>query len=77
MSNLNQGILNNLPVLLPPLDEQHRIVAIVDRLMDTCDTLEAQLSRQQALGAELLDAVLHGAAHGEEQPVVQEPVTAG
>jgi type I restriction enzyme S subunit len=64
-------------VALPPLEEQQRIVATVDRLMDECDTLEAQLSRQQALGAELLDAVLHGAAHSEGQPAMQEAMTAG
>jgi type I restriction enzyme S subunit len=59
-------------VPLPPLEEQQRIVATVDRLMDACDTLEAQLSRQQTLGAELLDAVLHDASTTGPEAVLAE-----
>jgi type I restriction enzyme S subunit len=66
MPKTNQSELRRVVVPLPPLDEQQRIVATIDRLIDVCDTLETQLNRQQTLGAELLDAVLHGAAHGED-----------
>ena len=37
---MNQAKLNSIPVALPPLAEQHRIVARVEELMKLCDTLE-------------------------------------
>ena len=77
MPKINQGVVLNTLIPVPPRKEQQRIVATVERLMDACDTLETQLSRQQALGAELLDAVLHAAAQGDEQPALVEAVTAG
>ncbi|WP_253446601.1 restriction endonuclease subunit S [Halomonas sp. Y3] len=43
MTNLNHGILNKMPVALPPKDEQHRIVEKVDELMALCDQLKARL----------------------------------
>jgi type I restriction enzyme, S subunit len=45
MVNLNHGILRRMPLALPPLPEQRRIVAKVDQLMALCDELER---RQQA-----------------------------
>lgn len=47
----------SLPV--PPLPEQHRIVAKVDELMRWCDELEARLTAAQSTAAALLDASLH------------------
>jgi type I restriction enzyme S subunit len=41
MVNLNHGILRSAPLQIPPLAEQHRIVAKVDELMALCDRLEA------------------------------------
>ena len=37
---MNQAKLNSIPVALPPLAEQRRIVARVDELMKLCDALE-------------------------------------
>ena len=37
---MNQAKLNSIPVALPPLAEQHRIVARVEELMRLCDALE-------------------------------------
>ena len=45
-------------VPLPPLDEQHRIVAKVDALMALCDRLEASLTATAATRRRLLDALL-------------------
>jgi type I restriction enzyme S subunit len=44
---------------LPPLPEQHRIVAKVDELMAVCDQLEQSLAAVQTERARLLEAVLH------------------
>ena len=46
---------------VPPLAEQHRIVAKVDELMALCDQLEAQLTRSQTDSRRLLEAVLDAA----------------
>ncbi len=40
--NLSTEQINAILIALPPLDEQHRIVAKVDELMALCDQLEAQ-----------------------------------
>ncbi|MBF0214661.1 MAG: restriction endonuclease subunit S [Magnetococcales bacterium] len=44
---------------LPPIAEQHRIVARVDQLMALLDRLEKQLKQSQAEGARLMEAVVH------------------
>lgn len=54
-----QGKLATLPVPLPPLAEQKRIVARVEELLRWCDTLEAQLHQTRTLGAHLLASTLH------------------
>ena len=43
---------------LPPLAEQHRIVAKIDELMAVCDRLEASLTATDATRRRLLDALL-------------------
>jgi type I restriction enzyme S subunit len=58
MTNLNHGILKKTPIPLPPLAEQHRIVAKVDELMALCDQLERQLSQADQQRRRLLEAVL-------------------
>ncbi|MBA4801827.1 MAG: restriction endonuclease subunit S, partial [Euryhalocaulis sp.] len=46
-------------VPLPPLAEQHRIVAKVDALMALCDRLEAAVTTADTTRARLLEALLH------------------
>src|SRR4029077_1275325 len=40
--NLNLGLIRTFKIPIPPLAEQHRIVAKVDELMTLCDELEAR-----------------------------------
>ena len=56
--SISREQLSGLPVPLPPLAEQHRIVAKVDELMALCDQLEQQLSQADQQRRRLLEAVL-------------------
>jgi type I restriction enzyme S subunit len=62
---LNKGNWEQLPVPLPPLAEQHRIVARVDALMALCDQLEASLTTTLTTRSRLLEALLHEALGGQ------------
>jgi type I restriction enzyme S subunit len=53
--------LKRIRIPIPPLTEQHRIVAKVDELMALCDQLEVQLTGAQTGTHRLLEAVLHQA----------------
>jgi len=59
--NINAKNLAAIPISLPPLAEQHRIIARVDELLALCDELEAQLTATEADSHRLLEAVLHEA----------------
>ena len=54
-ANIGAAALRNLPLPIPPLAEQKRIVAKVDELMQMCDRLEESL-RQSQQWAEALAA---------------------
>lgn len=57
-ANFNGTKLSLCAVPLPPLPEQHRIVAKVDQLMTLCDQLEQQIDAASTKQRELLDAVM-------------------
>lgn len=56
-SRISRSNLGALPVPLPPLEEQKRIVAKVDELMTLCDRLDAQQKERDSLGRSLVDAI--------------------
>ncbi|MEZ8943466.1 restriction endonuclease subunit S [Vibrio sp. 10N.247.311.12] len=66
---LNKGKWESIPIPLPPVAEQHRIVAKVDELMTLCDQLEQQtedsIEAHQVLVTTLLDT-LTNSANAEE-----------
>jgi type I restriction enzyme S subunit len=62
-----------LPIPLPPLAEQHRIVAKVNELMALCDRLEASLTDTASTRRRLLDALLAEALAPGEFLVPQKP----
>jgi type I restriction enzyme S subunit len=57
-ANVNGTALKNMLIPLPPLAEQHRIVAKVDELMALCDRLEASLATGDDTRRRLLRALL-------------------
>ena len=58
MKNVSREQILNLPVPVPPLAEQHRIVAKVDELMALCDRLEAEQADAEVAHAKLVEALL-------------------
>lgn len=47
--------------MLPPLPEQHRIVAKVDQLMALCDQLKARLNQARQVHEQLATALVEQA----------------
>jgi type I restriction enzyme S subunit len=58
MPKINQTTLVSLPVPLPPIAEQIRIVAKVDELMALCNRLEATLVGASNTSCHLVNALL-------------------
>jgi type I restriction enzyme S subunit len=58
MTNLNQRILLDALIALPPLAEQARIVARVEELMQVCDALEVKGKLEATQHAQLVSTLL-------------------
>lgn len=58
---INLGNAKALPFPLPPLAEQHRIVAKVDELMTLCERLKARLQNTQTTQLHLADSLVEAA----------------
>ena len=59
--NLNINKVAEMPVPLPPLNEQKRIVEKIDQLMQLCDQLESQVKENQKNSEALMNSVLREA----------------
>jgi type I restriction enzyme S subunit len=59
--NLKMSDVTELFIAIPPLEEQHRIVAKVDELMALCDQLKTRLSDAQTTQLHLTDAIVEQA----------------
>ena len=68
VEHLRVGGVETLLVPVPPLAEQHRIVAKVNELLSVCDNLEAALSRAQLKRSRLLEALLREALSDDVPP---------
>jgi type I restriction enzyme S subunit len=73
--------LKQLPIAVPPLAEQRRIVAKVEQLMALVDVLETQLAASRATAANLLSALVAELTVGEgpfsHRPVRPPPARPG
>lgn len=58
LQGVNVGDFRRMPMPVPPLAEQHRIVAKVDELMALCDELELSLTTVDITRSRLLEALL-------------------
>lgn len=58
MPKINQGALKSLPIPIPPLAEQQRIVKKIRELMSLCDQLDGLIASRNSKKSELLAAVV-------------------
>jgi type I restriction enzyme S subunit len=77
VEHLRVGGVETLLIPVPPLAEQHRIVAKVDELMALCDELEDALARTQTERVQLLEALLRDILNENAKRVPSVEVIAG
>lgn len=65
MPKINQNQLSQIPIPLPPLAEQNRIVYKLNELMQHCNELEASIKKSESQNEKLLQQVLREALRKE------------
>ena len=68
--NINLGILNDLPIPLPPLSEQKRIVVEIEKQLAKTKQLKEHIIANQQATEQLLKALLHQAFEVREMETV-------
>ncbi|MGE8178789.1 restriction endonuclease subunit S [Pseudomonas fluorescens] len=68
--NLSVGKIRSIPVALPPVSEQRRIVAKVDQLMELCDQLKTYLTQGRLLNEQLANTLIQHALAEDDQQVL-------
>ena len=61
MKNVTRGQIDGLPIPLPPLAEQHRIVAKLEQFHQHCEALEQRIRESRRLAEQLLQTALREA----------------
>jgi len=61
IKNLGLKAMNDFPIPLPSLPEQHRIVAKVDELLAVCDALKVNILKAEEIKVQLAEAVVESA----------------
>jgi type I restriction enzyme S subunit len=61
MPKISKVIVENIPIIVPPINIQNDVVAKVDELMALCDSLKLQLNKAQATQRQLTDAIVEQA----------------
>ena len=64
--SLKYDVFSQMPIPLPPLSEQIRIVQKLDELMQHCNELEASIKESKSQNEKLLQQVLREALLKEE-----------
>ncbi|WP_355586279.1 restriction endonuclease subunit S [Xanthomonas cannabis] len=66
-ANVNGTIMKSMMVSVPPLAEQHRIVAKLDQLMVLCDQLKSRLSEARQVNEHLANALIDQALNNDKK----------
>lgn len=76
--NLNLGKIKETVLPLPPVIEQHRIVAKLDQLMALCDQLKTRLTQARKLNEQLSSTLIERAIaeDGQRSPIATDRQTA-
>lgn len=64
MPKVNQATVKSVPVRLPSLEQQRRVVAATDKLLKLCTDLERAVEARSRDGLALLEALATGASDG-------------
>lgn len=74
MPKITQEVVTNALIPLPPLSEQHRIVAKLEQLMYLCDDLEQSIRQSKEQTNMLLQAALREALKGNSFSLTPEEI---